>query len=191
MYQQGIQLDREEWRNWLVQNHDKKDQIWLLFYKKHVAKKGMSLEDAVEEAICFGWIDGKLRRIDEERFALRFSPRKAKSVWSNINKQRAERLSREGRMTPAGMLAIERAKKTGAWSAAYTNRIKDTVPIDLEVALKENLKAWCNFQNFANSYRNMYIGWINSAKTEHIRKARILRVVEQSLRKKKQFVTIA
>lgn len=89
MNQQAIRLNREEWRNWLIQNHDKVDQIRLLFCKKHVAKKGISLENAVEEAICFGWIDGKLKGIDEERFALRFSPRKAKSVWSNINKERA------------------------------------------------------------------------------------------------------
>jgi uncharacterized protein YdeI (YjbR/CyaY-like superfamily) len=177
--------DSEEWRNWLTQNHDKTPNVWLTFYKKGSNRKGISLEEAVEEAICFGWIDGKLRRIDEERFVLRFSPRKAKSVWSKINKERAEKLTQLGKMTKAGLAAMELSKASGSWDTAYTNKVKDAVPVDLESALKEQQKAWHNFQAFANSYRNMYIGWVNAAKTDETRKKRVTKVVEQSLQNKK------
>jgi len=187
MSQQTIQLNGEEWRTWLAQNHDKTDHVWLLFYKKHVNKKGITLEEAVEEAISFGWIDDKLRRVDEEKFALRFSPRKPKSVWSRINRERAERLITTGKMTKDGLVMIEEAKKSGAWEAAYSNKTKDKLPVDLENALKENREAWHNFQNFANSYRNMYIAWVNGAKTEKTRKKRIEKIVEQAKQNKKLF----
>ena len=177
--------NREEWRSWLTQNHEKADSVWLTFYKKSSGKKGMPLEESVEEAICFGWIDGKLRRIDDERFVVRFSPRKAKSVWSKINRERAERLIRSGRMTSAGLAKIEAARKSGWWDKAYTNKIKDAIPTDLEQALMNEEKPWENFQRFANSYRNMYIGWVTGAKTEGTRKKRIEKVVEQSLQNKK------
>jgi len=177
--------DREEWRSWLAQNHDKKDQVWLLYYKKNSDKKGISLDESVEEAICFGWIDSKLRKVDHEKFALRFSPRKLKSVWSKINREKAEKLMLTGRITEAGMATIKKAKASGSWKNAYTSRIKGALPVDLEQKLRKNEKAWSNFQNFANSYRNMYIGWINGAKTEETRKKRIEKIVEQSLQNRK------
>ena len=177
--------DAGEWRNWLTQNHNKTNHIWVLFYRKNLKKKGMSYEEAVDEAISFGWIDGKLKKVDADRFALRFSPRKAKSVWSKINKERAERLVKQGRMTAPGFVAIEQAKKTGSWDSAYTNRVRDVLPADLESVLRENAAAWRNFQNFANSYYNQYIGWINAAKTEETRKTRIALVVERSIKNEK------
>jgi uncharacterized protein YdeI (YjbR/CyaY-like superfamily) len=177
--------NRNEWRNWLDQNHDKKDYVWLLYHKKPSIKRGISLGESVEEAICFGWIDGKLKKIDEEKFAVRFSPRRRKSVWSKINKERAEKLLKLGKMTSAGIAAIEKAKESGSWESAYTNKIKDAIPDDFEKALRKHEKAWSNFQNFANSYRNMYIGWVISAKTEETRKQRIEKVIEQSLLNKK------
>jgi|MudIll2142460700_1097286.scaffolds.fasta_scaffold64011_2 uncharacterized protein YdeI (YjbR/CyaY-like superfamily) len=177
--------DAGEWRNWLTQNHNKTNHIWVLFYRKNLKKKGMSYEEAVDEAISFGWIDGKLKKVDADRFALRFSPRKAKSVWSKINKERAERLVKQGRMTAPGFVAIEQAKKTGSWDSAYTNRVRDVLPADLESVLRENAAAWRNFQNFANSYCNQYIGWINAAKTEETRKTRIALVVERSIKNEK------
>jgi uncharacterized protein YdeI (YjbR/CyaY-like superfamily) len=130
-------------------------------------------DDAVAEALCFGWIDGKLKSIDEDRFILRYSPRKAKSVWSKINKEKAEKLIASGRMTADGLAKIEEAKKNGYWDAAYTNRTKYEMPDDLKKALIEDIDAWNNFENFANSYRNMYIGWVIGAKTEATRQKRI------------------
>jgi uncharacterized protein YdeI (YjbR/CyaY-like superfamily) len=177
--------DREDWRDWLKENHDKESYVWLLLYKKKFRKKEMTLEDAVEEAMCFGWIDGKLRRVDSERFILRFSPRKTKSVWSRINKERAERLMKSGRMTDAGFVKILEAKTNGLWDNAYTNKTKEAIPEDLKEALMKDKKAWENFQRFANSYRNMYVGWVNNAKTEETRMKRIRKIVEQSLLNKK------
>ena len=145
----------------------------------------MTLEDAVEEAICFGWIDGQLKRLDTERFILRFSPRKPKSLWSMINKKRAERLIKSGRITNAGLIKIQEAKENGFWESAYTNKIKEDIPLDLKEALIKEKKAWKNFQGFANSYRNMYIGWVKGAKTAKTRTKRIKKVVEQSTLNKK------
>lgn len=177
--------NRKDWRFWLKENYDKESYVWLILFKKKFRKKGMTLQDAVEEAICFGWIDGKLKRLDSERFILRFSPRKAKSVWSKINKKRAEMLMKSGKMTTAGLVKIQEAKKNGQWESAYTNKTKEKVPLDLKEELIKEKEAWDNFQRFANSYRNMYIGWINSAKTTETRTKRIKKVVEQSLLNKK------
>ena len=177
--------NREDWRFWLEENYEKENYVWLTLYKKKFRKKGMTLQDAVEEAICFGWIDGKLKRLDTERFILRFSPRKARSVWSKINKERAEMLLKSGKMTDAGLVKIQEAKKNGLWESAYTNKTKEEIPLDLKEALMKEKKAWDNFQRFANSYRNMYIGWVNSGKTAETRIKRIKKVVEQSLLNKK------
>jgi uncharacterized protein YdeI (YjbR/CyaY-like superfamily) len=172
--------NKEEWSNWLAKNHNKNDDAWLLYYKKGSDKGGISYEESVDEAICFGWIDSKLKKIDDDRFALRFSPRKPKSVWSKINREKAEKLMLTGRMTEAGLVAIEKAKASGSWENAYTNKVKDALPPDLEEALRKNVHAWSNFQGFANSYRNMYIGWVNNAKTDETRRKRIQKVVESA-----------
>ena len=178
---------RNEWRNWLIKNHNKGSPVWLLFHRKSSCKESINLEEAVEEALCFGWIDGKLRKVDHERFIVRFSIRKSSSVWSKINKERAEKLIEAGKMTSAGMSKIQAAKESGSWDNAYTNKKKDPTPPDLEEALMNNKEAWVNFQNFANSYKNMYIGWINAAKTGDTRNRRIKKVVEQSFINDKQF----
>jgi uncharacterized protein YdeI (YjbR/CyaY-like superfamily) len=143
------------------------------------------MEEAVEEALCFGWIDGKLKRIDDEKHALRFSPRRGNSVWSKINRERAERLIASGRMTRAGLAKIQEAKRSGRWDSAYTSKIGERMPLDLKKALMEDRRAWDDFQGFANTYRNMYIGWVNDAKTDGTRRKRIRKVVEQSLQNKK------
>src|SRR3972149_6842154 len=111
--------NRPAWQKWLEKHHDKEKDVWLLRYKKDSGKPSVSYEDALEEALCFGWIDGKVKGIDNEKSGLRFSPRKAKSRWSKTNKDKAERLIREGRMTPAGLAKIEEAKKGGVWDSAY------------------------------------------------------------------------
>lgn len=179
--------NRVGWRKWLEVNHAKENYVWLTIYKKGSSTSGVTLSEAVEEALCFGWIDGKIKRVDEDRFVSRFSPRKANSVWSKINKERAEKLIASGRMTAAGLTKIEEAKKTNHWNNTYTNLAKDEVPSDLKDALMKDKKAWGNFQSFANSYKNMYVGWINQAKTDETRLRRINKVVEQSLKNKKLF----
>jgi len=177
--------NRDEWRYWLEKNHAILNEIWLIHYKKSLGKKNLNHFDAVEEALCFGWIDSKLKKIDEERFILKYSPRKSKSVWSKINKDNAEKMISLGKMTQAGFDKIKEAKKQGFWDTAYTNLVKEPPPSDLKKALVINQTAWKNFQHFANSYRNMYIGWVKNAKNEETRKKRISKVVERSLHNKK------
>jgi uncharacterized protein YdeI (YjbR/CyaY-like superfamily) len=172
--------DKYKWRSWLEKNHEREKEVWLIHYKKHSGKIGLKYDDAVDEAICFGWIDGKLKSIDEDKFILRYSPRKSRSVWSKINKYKALKLIEDGSMNKAGLAKIEEAKKNGYWDAAYTNKKQDEVPKNLAEALSEDQSARENFFNFANSYRNMYIGWINNAKTEETRKRRTIEVVKRS-----------
>jgi len=172
--------NRRQWRRWLSENCDKENELWLMHYKKGSGIASVALADAVEEALCFGWIDGKLQSVDKDHYIVRYSPRRPKSVWSKINKDRAERLIASGLMTPAGIEKIEEARRNGMWEAAYTNRKSDEMPADLEATLNKDEEAWTNFQRFANSYRNTYIGWINDAKTEATRKRRIARVVERA-----------
>jgi uncharacterized protein YdeI (YjbR/CyaY-like superfamily) len=116
---------------------------------------------------------------------LRFSPRKPNSVWSKINKERAEQLIASGQMSSAGLATVKEAKKNGAWDKAYTNITLDAMPTDLKDALLKEPAAWDNFYQFANSYRNMYVGWVNQAKTAGTREKRIRVVVEQSLKNRK------
>ncbi len=177
--------DRNEWRSWLEKNYWNTKEVWLLHYKKQSKKQTLSHIDAVEEALCFGWIDSKLKKIDQERYILKYSPRKQKSVWSKINKENARKMIDLGKMTQAGLEKIEEAKKHGLWDTAYTNKIKERIPLDLKKALLADNTAWDNFQHFANSYRNMYCGWVKSAKTNETRKRRIAQVVERSRNNKK------
>ena len=174
-----------EWHEWLSQNHDKEKEAWLIYYKKTSGKAGISYDEALEEALCFGWIDGKLKSVDDEKYVIRYSPRKSKSLWSKINKEKAELLIAQGRMTEAGLAKIEAARENGLWDRAYTSRRGDEMPPDLEAALREDKQAWVNFSNFANSYRNNYIFWVNAAKRPETREKRISVVVEWSRLNKK------
>jgi uncharacterized protein YdeI (YjbR/CyaY-like superfamily) len=105
----------EEWRAWLQKHHAVEKDVWLMFSKKHSATPSVTLEEATEEALCFGWIDSFLNRVDDERYVLRFSPRRKGSKWSEINKKRVARLIEEGRMTEAGLVKVDEAKQSGEW----------------------------------------------------------------------------
>ena len=160
----------EQWRNWLEQNHNSIKEVWLIHYKKNSSKSSVSYNDALEEALCFGWIDSIMKSIDDEKFILKYSPRKTKSIWSKRNKEKAEKLIKVGKMTDAGLVKIEEAKNNGFWDNAYTNKDRDEIPEDLKNALLQNRDAWDNSRNFANSYWNMYIGSLLSKigfQTEH------------------------
>ncbi len=174
-----------EWRHWLQQNHNRVESAWLIHYKKSSNKAGLSYGQALDEALCFGWIDVRMRSIDKDRFMIRYTPRKKKSVWSRINRDRAESLIEAGRMTPAGLAKIEEARQNGLWDTAYTSLEKEEVPADLKAALVQDKTADVNFNSFANSYRNSYIGWINAAKTGQTRRRRIDEVVKRSRLNKK------
>jgi uncharacterized protein YdeI (YjbR/CyaY-like superfamily) len=177
--------DGQEWRRWLESNHDAEKEAWLFIYKKGSGKTGIGYDEALEEALCFGWIDGKTQSFDEEKFILRFSPRKAKSIWSKRNKDKAEMLIAQGRMTGAGLARIEDAKNNGLWDKAYSSLTREEMPADLEAALSTNKAARENFHNLANTYWNMFIGWLNSAGTEEARKRRIAEIVKRAEHNKK------
>ena len=156
--------NREKWHDWLSDNHDTVSSVWLVFYKKCSSKRGITLDEAVEEALRFGWIDSRQRNRDQESFVLRFSPRKAHSLWSKINKERAEKLIASGKMTESGLAKIEEAKKNGYWESAYTNLTSRPMPNDLKDALMKDTKAWNNFNKFANSYRNFTFSGLTKQK---------------------------
>jgi uncharacterized protein YdeI (YjbR/CyaY-like superfamily) len=170
-----------DWRNWLRENHADEKSIWIIIQKKASKKQGVKYEEAVLEAVAHGWIDGKMKRLNDDEFMQRFTPRKANSLWSLSNRKRAERLISEGRMTPAGLKTVEEAKKNGRWENAYSSsRGAINVPEDLVKALMKKKTAHDNFLSFPPSTRFMYIHWINEAKRSATRKRRIDTVVYRS-----------
>ncbi|MES0326506.1 MAG: YdeI/OmpD-associated family protein, partial [Candidatus Bathyarchaeia archaeon] len=150
-------LDPGEWRRWLEVNHSQDEAIWVVIQKVKSPNPGIKYDEALDEALCFGWIDGKMRRLDEYEFIQWFSPRRR-------NRDKVEMLNGEGRMTGAGLAEVEKAKMNGRWEAAYSSKDTPTMPDDLLEALKSNKVAHHNFSAFPNSARFMYIHWINDAK---------------------------
>lgn len=177
--------DRGAWRDWLRKNHSRKTEIWLLIHKKSAGRVGVAYEEAVEEAICFGWIDGKLRRIDDRRHVIRFTPRRAGSIWSESNRDRAERMIRRRRMTKAGLESVEVAKKNGRWAEARAPRKVPEIPDDLAEALGADDRAARNFEALARSYKSAYVYWVLGAKRPETRAKRIREVVARAASNKK------
>ncbi len=169
--------NRAGWRAWLEKHHATEKEVWLLLYKKGAARPGLSLDDAVEEALCFGWIDGRLRRIDDEKHVLRFSPRRRGSIWSESNKARVQRMIEQGRMTESGLARVREARENGEWDRAALREDVSVVPPDLQMALQANGIAQSDFENLAPSLRKQYIWWIASAKTDPTRQKRIAETV--------------
>lgn len=167
---------REEWRRWLEQNHATQKKVWLLIYHKESGKPAVYYAEAVEEALCFGWIDSRPNKNDSQSYYLSFSPRKAGSVWSQLNKDRVRKLIREGKMRPAGAKMIALAKKNGMWNALKKiDRME--IPDDLGKALKKNKTALKNFESFPPSSKKIILGWIESAKRRETREKRIQETV--------------
>lgn len=137
-------------------------------------------DEAVEEALCFGWIDGIMKRVDEGKHIQRFSPRNPNSVWSLLNKKRVLKMVKAGKMTDAGMKLVDYAKQTGKWQAAYSSKTKPSLPQDLKKTLKENPRAFKNFNNFSNSQQLAYIFWVLGAKRKETREERARIVVKRS-----------
>jgi uncharacterized protein YdeI (YjbR/CyaY-like superfamily) len=177
--------NRQQWRNWLEQNHASEPEAWLVHFKKGSSTASVNLGDAVEEALCFGWIDSKLMSIDKDKFLLRYTPRRNGSLWSKTNKERAEQLIASGEMTDAGLKTITEARKRGLWETAYTGKNQDSIPADLMAALAGNARAMAHFEGFANTYRNTYIAWVTDARTAETRRKRVAEVVGRSAFNKK------
>jgi uncharacterized protein YdeI (YjbR/CyaY-like superfamily) len=169
--------DQEAWRAWLQEHHASEKEAWLIILKKHATGPGVGYEEALEEALCFGWIDGVMRSVDAETFILRFSPRKPRSIWSAGNKQRVERLIEQGRLTQAGLAAIRQAKENGEWDKAAEREDTSTLPSDLEEALQCDGPVWLKWESLAPSRKKQYIYWVSSAKTQETRQRRIRETV--------------
>jgi uncharacterized protein YdeI (YjbR/CyaY-like superfamily) len=174
---------RREWRAWLEKNHTTEEEIWLVYYKKISGKPRIDYNDAVEEALCFGWIDGKIKRINEEYFIQRFTPRRSGSRWSKYNIERVEKLISEGKMEPQGLKAFRETLEKP--ELIYENRTDGDpeIPDDLGDALNNNKIAFDNFINFSRSARRIYIDWLNSAKREETRLRRVEKILDLSEKK--------
>ena len=148
---------RKEWRAWLRKNHRLKKEIWLVYYRKETGKPRIPYNDAVEEALCFGWIDSTVRKIDRERFAQRFSPRKNTSRLSQMNKERIRRLIARKKMTKAGLAAVAHA-----FNPAKDRETNFVIPARILKPLKANKEAWKNFRKFPKAYQRIRIAYIDS-----------------------------
>lgn len=168
-----------EWRDWLDANHIVAREAWLLISKKGAARKSLTLAEAVEEALCYGWIDSHMRPVDAEAYRLRFSPRKPGGIWALSNVHRAERLIQQGRMTPAGLDAVEAAKANGEWAAAARREDLSLVPPELAEVLQCDDVARETYHKMAPSLIKQYHHWINSAKRAETREKRIAEMVEK------------
>ena len=167
-----------EWRKWLKNNHDKANEVWLIFFKRGTGKPSIEYETAVEEALCFGWIDSLIKRIDDEKYIRKFTPRKNDSKWSEANKRRVEKLIKENRMTEIGLEKIEIAKRTGQWDKPDRPDIQFDLPQEFQRALAQNKKARENFERLAPTYQKQYIGWVAVAKRQKTKEKRIKESLE-------------
>lgn len=175
---------RKAWRQWLQKNHLKKKSVGLIYYKKGSKKQNLTWSDAVDEALCFGWIDSTRRPIDHEKFIQSFSPRKSKSTWSKINKDKVARLIEEGLMTDAGFKSIEVAKKNGSWN--ILDSVEDLhIPPDLSNAFKQHAGSRTYFLSLSRSVKKQLLHWLVTAKREETRSKRIREIVEQAAQGKK------
>jgi uncharacterized protein YdeI (YjbR/CyaY-like superfamily) len=159
---------RQEWRKWLNENYDSQPEIWLVFRKRHTGAASLEYTDAVEEALCFGWIDSLVKRLDDELYARKFTPRKADSKWSTINRRRYADLSARGLLAAPG---LQRPPTTRSGDAPRPSSI--AIPGYIEERLKANQRAWGYFERLAPSYRRAYIAWVDSAKREETKEKRL------------------
>lgn len=168
---------REEWRSWLERNYSISEGVWLVYYKKPSGKPTIHYPDSVEEALCYGWIDGKIKRINDDYYIRSFTPRRPGSRWSRYNIERVERLIKKGLMKPAGIKAYKKALDSP--ELIYDNRAdgETAIPDDLLTFLKDSEPGFRNFMNFSPSSRRIYIEWLNNAKRVETRLKRLNKIV--------------
>ena len=165
---------RAAWRAWLAKNHDKVDEIWLVYYKKHTGKKSPEYGATVEEALCYGWVDSLIKKLDDDRYARKFTPRKENSRWSSSNKKRVQRMTKEGLMTKHGQKKVDAGKKSGNWdSPAGPPELTLKMPPELAKALGKNKKAAKTFRELAPTYQKHYLAWIEVAKRPETKERRV------------------
>ena len=163
---------RAEWRRWLAKHHDSAPGVWFVAWKKASGNVSPSYDEQVEEALCFGWVDSRPQKVDDERAALLFTPRKPRSGWAGTNKARVERLIADGKMQPAGLAKIEAAKRDGSWDALTASEALDEPP-ELAAAFRRDATARRHWDAFPPGVRKAILQWITSAKRDETRAKRV------------------
>ena len=178
-------MHSSEWRDWLVANHDRRSEIWLVFLKGCDSGQSLTYSDALDEALCFGWIDSLIKRIDETRYLRKFSKRRKVSKWSEANRARVEQLFQENRMAVPGVRSVEAAKETGSWYAPDNRPVLgNDVPVELEAALEKNPEAKAYFDGLTLGHKKQYIWWIASAKRQETIQKRVKEAITLLNKKK-------
>lgn len=170
---------RTDWRKWLEKNHESEQSVWLIHFKSSTKIASLTWSEAVDEALCFGWIDSTRKTIDEERYMQYFSRRKPNSMWSRINKEKVDQLIQNNQMTQAGFASIETAKKNGSWT--FLDEIEELViPEDLKIALANHKGAIEYFDGLSKSAKKILLHWVISAKRPETRQKRVLEIAENA-----------
>jgi uncharacterized protein YdeI (YjbR/CyaY-like superfamily) len=170
----------DDFRAWLEKHHDIENEVFVGFYKKATGKQAMTWSQAVDEALCFGWIDSVMRRIDEERHMQRFTPRRRGSIWSKVNIAKVAKLKEAGLMHPAGLAAFEARSEARSGIYAFEQEKAAELPAEYEKRLRANAAAWRYWQASAPSYRRTATHWVTSAKKEETRERRLAQLIEDS-----------
>jgi uncharacterized protein YdeI (YjbR/CyaY-like superfamily) len=171
--------NQNDWRKWLEKNHDREQEIWLVYFKPASGKLGIGYATSVEEALCFGWVDSIIQKIDEEKYARKFNPRRMDSQWSESNKRRVAKVIREGRMTEAGMAKVTFDVKKADVGQPKAKRPSMEMPEKIERALKSNPKVWEAFQRISPSHQRSYILWLADAKKAETFERRLKMLVDE------------
>jgi uncharacterized protein YdeI (YjbR/CyaY-like superfamily) len=180
--------NRKQWRAWLAKNHKSSSEIWLIYYRKASGQPRIPYNDAVEEALCYGWIDSQYQAIDKDSFAQRFSPRRKNSPLSPMNKERVRRLIKAKKMTRAGLESIQQDIDITASTSALSKKLKDfKLPADILKTLKADPIVWRNFQKFPKSYQHIRVGWIDGARKRPIEFQKRLRYFVKMTAQNKKF----
>ena len=175
----------EKFRAWLAKNHAKAGELLVGFYKKDSGKPSIDWPQSVDQALCFGWIDGVRRSLGEESYTIRFTPRRAGSIWSTVNIRRVAVLTELGQMQPAGLAAFERRSRDRSSVYAYEQRAGAKLAAAEERAFKANAAAWEYFSGLAPSYRQKALYWVTSARKPETRKSRLERLIAMAAKKQK------
>lgn len=175
---------QSEFRQWLEENHASETELLVGYYKISSGKTSMTWSESVDQALCFGWIDGVRRSIDEESYCIRFTPRKPNSNWSAVNIKKVAELTAQGLMRPAGIAAFEKKKEEKSAIYAYENKPTE-FPVEFEIIFKENEKAWEFFEKQPNGYKRTIMYWVLSAKQEITRKNRLEKLISECANQKR------
>ena len=170
----------KEWRKWLLKNHAKENEIWLIYYKKHSGKPRVEYGDAVSEALCFGWIDSTVKKFNEESFVQRFTPRNTTNNWSELNKEKARIMIKEGKMTPAGLAKIHESVKIHK-----DEKEKFKIPKNILKILKTDEEVWDNFRKFPETYKRIRGSWITATKRPNVSRQRLDYFLKMTKKNKK------